>query len=315
MHYPGNKVLTDDYRTSDNFYQSDRLLQAYLKKYLAEDALSYMNPLLDRLGKQAAGPMNELSRQADRNGPVLKKRSKLGETVNEVEFHPAYWQLMDIAAESEMFYVKYEPELWERFAGNRHKMGFAVGQLYAMTELGQYCPLCMTDGAAHLIDQYASKEDRERLLPKLSARQGDQLFTGAMFLTEKAGGSDVGANLCRAEQESGDQYRLNGEKWFCSNVNADVMMVLARTGKVEEGIHGLSLFLVEKKLPDGSRNPLNIIRLKDKLGVRSMATGEVELTGTKGTLLGKEGEGFKIMAGMINLSRTYNAVAALAGSR
>src|SRR5699024_10583481 len=147
-----------------------------------------------------------------------------GETINEVDFHPAYWELMKIAAQSEMLHVKYHPELRDRFAGNRHKMGFAAGQLYGMSELGQYCPLCMTDGAAYLIDRYASEADKERLLPKLSARVGGQLFTGAMFLTEKAGGSDVGANLCRAEKIDGNRYRLNGEKWFCSNVNADVMM-------------------------------------------------------------------------------------------
>src|SRR5699024_9651084 len=112
----------------------------------------------------------------------------------------------------------------------------------------------------------------------------------------------------------GNRYRLNGEKWFCSNVNADVMMVLARTQTAKQGTAGLSLFLVERYV-DGERNPLNIIRLKEKLGVRSMATGEVQLTDTEGTLLGQEGAGFKLMAEMINLSRTYNAVASLAGAR
>jgi alkylation response protein AidB-like acyl-CoA dehydrogenase len=92
-------------------------------------------------------------------------------------------------------------------------------------------------------------------------------------------------------------------------------MVLARTGPVGEGIRGLSIFLVEKYLPDGSRNPIDIIRLKDNLGVRSMATGEVRLENTIGKRLGQEGEGLKIMARMINISRNYNSVAALAGNR
>ncbi|MDZ7682479.1 MAG: acyl-CoA dehydrogenase family protein [Fodinibius sp.] len=189
-----------------------------------------------------------------------------------------------------------------------------LGQLYAMSELGQYCPHCMTDGAAYLVEQFAEESDRARLLPKLGAKNGDKLYSGAMFLTEKSGGSDVGANLCTAEQVQGKRYRLNGEKWFCSNVNADVIMALARTGPVEEGTRGLSLFLVERELP-GGRNPMEIIRLKDKLGVRSMATGEVRFNDTVGKRLGAEGAGFKVMAQMINISRNYNSVAALAGYR
>ncbi|MDZ7715072.1 MAG: acyl-CoA dehydrogenase family protein [Balneolaceae bacterium] len=184
-----------------------------------------------------------------------------------------------------------------------------------MSELGVYCPLCMTDGAAHLVDRYAPEEVKKRLLPRLSAKEGDDLYTGAMFLTEKSGGSDVGRNLCTAQHIEGDKYKLNGEKWFCSNVNAEVILALARTDDIEEGTRGLSLFLVENNLPDGTRNPMNIIRLKDKLGVRSMATGEVELKDTIGIRLGEENNGFKLMAEMINISRLYNSVAAMSGTR
>ena len=315
MSKSSNQVLTDEAKSSENFYQSDRILRHHLKKHLSGSALEYMSDKLNTLGKKAATQMDTLSLNADTYSPVLQKRSKLGETINEVEFHPAYWELMDIAARSEMFYVKYDEKLRQTFYRERHRMGFAAGQIYAMSELGVYCPLCMTDGAAHLVDQYAPDDLKDRLLPKLSAREGDQLFTGAMFLTEKSGGSDVGRNLATAEKIEGDTYKLNGEKWFCSNVNADVIMALARTGEIEDGTRGLSLFLVEKYLPDGRRNPMNIIRLKDKLGVRSMATGEVEFEDTIGIRLGEENHGFKIMAEMINISRTYNSVAALGGSR
>lgn len=310
-----NQVLTDDARSSQNFYGSDRILRYYLDKHIPGPALEYMSNKLERLGREAPARMDDLSQKADKYSPVLKKRSKLGAPLNEVAFHPAYWELMDIAARSEMFYVKYEPELRKKFAGDRHKMGFAVGQLYAMGELGAYCPLCMTDGVAHLVDRYAPADIKKRLLPKLSAREGNELYSGAMFLTEKSGGSDVGRNLCTAEQIEGNRYALNGEKWFCSNVNADVIMALARTGEVKDGTRGLSLFLVEKKLPDGRRNPINIIRLKDKLGARSMATGEVQFEDTIGIRFGEENKGFNLMTEMINISRTYNSVAAVAGSR
>jgi alkylation response protein AidB-like acyl-CoA dehydrogenase len=315
MSDPKNQVLTDDYRTSQNFYSSDLILHSYLKKHLPEEDLHYLDTRLGALGKRAATEMDELSMQADQQPPTLMKRNKYGLDLDKVEFHPAYWQLMDIAAESEMFYLKYHPDMDGRFDANRHQMGFAVGQLYAMSELGQYCPHCMTDGAAFLIEQFGDEEDKVRLLPKLGSRVGDGLYSGAMFLTEKSGGSDVGANLTEAEHIEGKRYKLNGEKWFCSNVNADVIMALARTGPVEEGTRGLSIFLVEKQLPNGDRNPMEIIRLKDKLGVRSMATGEVRFQDTIGKRLGNEGEGFKVMAQMINISRNYNSVAALAGFR
>ncbi|MDX1586246.1 MAG: acyl-CoA dehydrogenase family protein [Balneolaceae bacterium] len=310
-----NKVLSGDPLRSENFFQSDLILRSYLDKHVSASALDYMEDHLDRLGTQAALTMDDLSQKADKFGPELKQRNRLGEEVNEVAFHPAYWKLLHIAAESEMFYVKYERSLRERFAGQRHQLGYAAGQLYAMSELGVYCPLCMTDGAAHLVDRYAGSEERVRLLPRLSSKSGEKLYTGAMFLTEKSGGSDVGRNLASAEQVDGRTYRLSGEKWFCSNVNAEVIMALARTGDIEEGTRGLSLFLVEKKLSDGRENPMDIVRLKEKLGVRSMATGEVRFNNTRGILLGEENKGFKLMAEMINISRIYNSVAAVAGMR
>jgi len=315
MSDPKNRVLDEDFRTSQNFYSSDLVLQSYLQKHLSNSAFQYIDPRLERLGSKAAMVMDELSMKADQHAPTLKKRNRLGRELNEVEFHPAYWQLMDIAAGSEMFYLKYHPDMDGHFEGNRHQLGFAAGQLYAMSELGQYCPHCMTDGAAYLIEEFGLDEDKERLLSKLGARDADELYTGAMFLTEKSGGSDVGANRCTATHSEGNLYKLNGEKWFCSNVNADVIMALARTGPFDAGTRGLSLFLVENELPKGRRNPMRVIRLKDKLGVRSMATGEVRFEDTIGKRLGEEGEGFKIMTRMINISRNYNSVAAVAGTR
>lgn len=313
--HPEKKVLTEDARKSRNFYRSDRILRQYLEKHLSTSAMEYMDDKLDRLGRQAAGMMDELSFQADKHPPRLKKRSPLGEDIDEVEFHPAYSKLLEIAAESEMFYVKYNPGLRDRFTGDRNKLCFAAGQLYAMSELGVYCPLCMTDGAAHLVDRHADPEIQERILPGLSAREGGKLRTGAMFITEKTGGSDVGANLCRATPEEGTQYRLNGEKWFCSNVNAEVVMTLARTGPPAEGTRGLSLFLVENNRGGEKGSPFEIIRLKDKLGVRSMATGEIGFRDTKAVRIGEENRGFKLMAEMINISRIYNSAGALGASR
>ena len=310
-----NRVLTADRKTSDNHYYSDRILRHYIKTVLSQEAQAYMEDKYAELGEKAAGMLNELSMLADHKGPELVKRTPYGETCDDILFHPAYWEMMDIAAKSEMFYAKWASECTVNFKHEAHTIGFVSGMLFAMSESGQYCPLAMTDGVARLVDLYGSEEDKARLLPGLYARTGKELRTGAMFLTEKSGGSDVGANLTAAKHVEGRTYHLTGEKWFCSNVNADLIFVLARTNPDIKGTKGLSIFLVEKYLPNGGRNPMEIVRIKDKLGVRSMASGECLLKNTVGTLYGEEGEGMKIMLDMIALMRLYNAVAALAGER
>jgi len=312
---PRNRVLSSQYGPSSNFFTSDRMFAHVLKHQLSSAGYSYMRPLWQTLGEEAAGRMNALSLTADKHAPELVERSPLGDTIQEIRFHPAYWDLMQVAVSSQMLRVKWEPGLKARFKSEQHALGFGSGFLFALSESGQYCPLCMTDGVARLLDMFGEEEDKKRLLPGIFTEQASSFLTGAMFLTEKSGGSDVGANLVKAEKISGSTYRLSGEKWFCSNVNADIIFVLARTDESIPGTRGLSIFLVEKLLTDGTRNPLGIIRLKDKLGVRSMASAECMLDGTIGKLVGKEFEGFKMMAEMMNLSRLYNSVAAVSAAR
>ena len=310
-----NTVLDGAPRISQNFHQSDLIIQSLLAQELSKEANNYMRGILDGLGEAAAGKMNSLSLDADKNSPELIKRNPLGENIDEIKFHPAYWELMEIAVKSEMFRVKWEPSLRKKFEKERNQMGFAAGFLYCMSEMGQYCPLCMTDGVARLIDLHCDPEDKDRLMPHIYTDAAEDLMTGAMFLTEKTGGSDVGANIVSATPTGDGMYLLNGEKWFCSNANGDIIFVLARTDKSVPGIKGISIFLVEKYLEDGSRNPIEIVRLKDKLGVRSMASAECILTNTVGKLVGEEFQGFRVMADMVNLSRIYTAMGSLAGSR
>jgi acyl-CoA dehydrogenase len=135
-----------------------------------------------------------------------------------------------------------------------------------------------------------------------------------MFLTERQGGSDVGSNDVTATQQGG-RWLLSGDKWFCSNVDAEAILVLARMPDGGPGTRGLGLFLALREAPAGNGATSRIHRLKEKLGVRSMATGEVTLEHTEGFLIGGAGQGFKLMAEMINLSRMYNAVASVAAMR
>lgn len=310
-----NRVLDQNFKASTNFYQSDKIFKNHFKNTVSQEGFKYMSDKLEWTGKEAAGNMNELSLQADKHGPELVKRNFLGQNINEIRFHPAYWDLMKVAIKSEMFRVKWEPSLNKKFSNEKQRLGFASGYLYAMSESGQYCPLCMTDGVARLIDLFCDEEDKVRLMPHIYTDKADDLYTGAMFLTEKTGGSDVGASITVATHKEGKTWLLNGEKWFCSNVNAQLIFALARTDENVKGTRGLSIFLLEKNLPNGEKNPLDIIRLKDKLGVRSMASAECLLTDTHGIMVGNEFEGFKVMVEMISLSRLYNSVAALGASR
>lgn len=310
-----NRVLDKNFRKSKNFYESDLMLNHYLNKFLSVEAKTYMEDKWQVLGSRAAQKMDALSLLADKYPPQLIKRNHLGETINEIQFHPAYHTLTQMAIDSEMFRVKWQPDLRKKFQKELHQLGFTSFFLFGMSEGGLPCPLCMTDGVARLIDLHCKDEDKLRLLPHIYTNNLEELYTGAMFLTEKAGGSDVGANLVRATHLEGDYYLLNGEKWFCSNANAEIIFALARTNPEIAGTKGLSIFLIEKQKPDGSPNTMDIVRLKDKLGVRSMASAECILSDTVGKLVGKEGEGFKIMTDMINLSRLYNAVGSLSQMR
>jgi acyl-CoA dehydrogenase len=147
----------------------------------------------------------------------------------------------------------------------------------------------------------------QRYLPALTSLDPEVALQGAMFMTERAGGSDVGALETIARQD-GEHWRLYGEKWFCSNADADLALVLARPEGATHGTRGLGLFLLPRVLPDGSRNSYRIVRLKDKLGTRSMASGEIVLEGAQAFLVGDIERGFVQMAEMVNASRLSNAV-------
>ena len=309
-----NKVLINEARFSKNFYTSDLIHRHYLEKNLKSDNLSVIAEELFKMGQIAAGVLNNLSMAADKNPPQLVKRDAWGEDTDDILFHPAYKEMIKLAVESKMFHLKWKDNGLS-LTDEANTISFGISYLFAMSESGLYCPLCMTDAAATLISKHCDDSDKKRLLEAIASLDVDSFKTGAMFLTEKAGGSDVGANLVTATHQEGRRYFLNGEKWFCSNVNAEIIFALARTDSEKKGTKGLSIFLIEPFKKDGSRNALNIIRLKDKLGVKSMASAECILNDTEGKLIGEEFNGFKIMTDMINTSRLYNAVAALSASR
>jgi alkylation response protein AidB-like acyl-CoA dehydrogenase len=179
--------------------------------------------------------------------------------------------------------------------------------LFNEAEFGLGCPINVTDSAAHLVARFGSAEIKARFLPRMLSQDMAELWQGAQFMTEKEGGSDVGQATCVARRVDGE-WRIYGEKWFCSNADAAVATLLARPDGAPGGTRGLGLFVMPRALDDGTPNRYSIIRLKDKLGTRSMASGEIRLDGALAYPLGALDAGFKQMAEMINWSRLSNGV-------
>jgi acyl-CoA dehydrogenase len=308
-----------------NFFTADPDLAFLLRQHLISEDYERAYELLTRMGAVASERMDVLADVANRHGPQLVQYDKRGQRVDEVVFHPAYHELERIAYEEFAIAACTHREDTPYWPGRvPQPVKFALAYLGMQAESGVFCPVSMTDALARVIERYASAPLKQRVLPHLTALTMTELQQGAMFLTEKQGGSDVGLTATIAKPisdavASGDQlqpdWELWGDKWFCSNVSADLILTLARPEGAPEGTRGLGLFLVPRTLDDGSRNAYSINRLKDKLGTRSLATGEVTLHGARAYLVGDLQRGFVQMTEMINLTRIWAAVGSLSAMR
>src|SRR5205823_8023261 len=175
-------------------------------------------------------------------------------------------------------------------------------------------PVAMTDAAARVLTAFGPSGLRDEVVPHLVSREPGEAWTAGQWMTEQQGGSDVGANAVEARRANG-HWRLYGRKYFCSNVGGEVVLTLARPQDGAAGTRGLGLFLVRRQLGGGELNSYRVDRLKDKLGTRAMATGEVTLEGAEAELVGDLEQGFQQMTPMLNITRLHNAIAASAGIR
>jgi acyl-CoA dehydrogenase len=294
--------------TGMNFYRADPALTDLLRLHLPEATFRHIEPHLDRLGAMAGGHLDECARLADRHTPVLHQRDKFGRDTQWIEYHPAYRELeraafgeFGIHAMSVRKGILGWPDKYPVVA--KHAFTF----LFNQAEFGLGCPINVTDGCAKLLANFGSEALKAKYLDGLTQTDMNKLTQGGQFMTEKEGGSDVGTLTTRAVQE-GDHWRLYGEKWFCSNADAEVVMLLARPEGAGPGTRGVGLFLMPRRLDDGSQNHYRIVRLKDKLGTRSMASGEIKFEGAIAYAVGKLDRGFVQMAEMVNSSRLSNGV-------
>ena len=252
--------------------------------------------------------MAERGRLANENTPKLKTFDSKGNRRDEVEFHPAYHELMARSAHAGLHNSTWTSD--GRPSGAPSEVVRAAKfYMASQVETGHLCPITMTRASVAALA--AQPDLLAKAMPVIGNRAYDPTFapwptkrgmTLGMGMTEKQGGTDVRSNMTRATRE-GDAYRITGHKWFMSAPMCDAFLVLAQADE------GLSCFFMPRFLPDGTVNAIEFQRLKEKLGNRSNASSEVEFRGAWATRVGEEGKGIRTIIQMVQLTRQDCAIA------
>lgn len=296
-----------------NQFTEDELLKNYLKFRLPEKIYDEVFLNLSRFGERVITDIAECAREAENNPPEHVPFGPWGERIDEIRTSRGWRELHKISAEEEIVALGYG----RRYQHHSRTVQFAKLYLFHPSSAFYSCPLAMTDGAAKLIEIYGDHELKQKAFMHLVSSHPETFWISAQWMTERTGGSDVSATETVARLVDGE-WRLYGTKWFCSAVNAQMCMLLARTvnekGESTPGSRGLSLFYVELSKPE-DKKCYEILRLKEKLGTNALPTAEVKLNGLKGVLVGKTGDGVKNIASMFNVTRLYNAVTSVAAFR
>lgn len=280
-----------------NVVTSDLALTEAVLRHASADVLDDLTPLGSEAGTADA---REHGMLANRHHPELVPYDRYGTRVDEVAFHPSWHWLMERAVGHGLAAAPWESD--DPHAHVRRAAGFLA---WSQTEPGHGCPISMTYAAVPALraDDAIAREWTPLLAslrydPGVRARSSKLGALAGMGMTEKQGGSDVRANVTQARPTSDDGwYTLHGHKWFTSAPMNDVFLVLAQA----EG--GLTCFVVPRVLDDGTRNRIDVVRLKDKLGNRSNASSELELDGTLAQRLGDEGRGVRTIIEMVAATR------------
>jgi acyl-CoA dehydrogenase len=296
-----------------DFYREDPNLEFVCSTVMAPEVLARARPHLSAMGACAGDELDALAAAADRNPPTLSSWDQRGRRVDEIAFHPAYREMEKLAfSRFGLAAMSHRPGVLGWPGPVPHTVKYALSYLFAQSEFGLLCPVNVTDSTSRMLRAYGSAELQAAYLPRLTTTDMAELWQGTQWMTERAGGSDVGAATTVARRDADSTWRLWGDKWFCSNANADVALTLARPEGAPAGTAGLAMFVVPRLLPDGTRNAWTINRLKDKLGARSMASAEVTYAGAIAYPVGDPARGFRQMMEMVNVSRLSNAMRAAA---
>jgi putative acyl-CoA dehydrogenase len=301
---PTHEVLNMPPHLGDqNLWASDVALGEAVNR---EGGAAHVATLKSFGAAMGSAPNFELAHQANRQEPQLRAYDRYGMRINQVEYHPAYHDLMTIAIENEV------PSFaWNHVGAGAHVAHAALTYMYSQVEGGVMCPMAMTYSAIPTLRLTPAVGDE--WIPRLTSPAYDRRdipvteklgATIGMFMTEKQGGSDVRSNSTRATPIGaatgpGAAYRLTGHKFFCSAPMSDAFLTLAYC----EG--GLSCFLMPRWTPDDERNSIFLQRLKDKLGNRSNASSEIEIQDAFGIMVGEQGRGVRSIIEMVVHNRFY----------
>jgi len=289
-----------------DYLQADPNLQNILEMYMGE-AFHRHKPMLTKAARLSATRMDDLAKisNRDENLPLLSRFNNIGIRTEEVVFHPSYHDLGAEIWRTGVLSVLEE-------SGNEMLSGALTYLIAHNGEAGHVCPVACAAGLIKLLQKVGTADQKKRYLPRLLNPDYAQRLHAAQFVTEVQGGSDVALNSCVAEPDDDHEgmYRVSGEKWFCSVIDAGLYVVTARPGGASQGTKGLALFLVPREI-NGEVNAFAIRRLKYKLGTRSLASAEVDFIGALAEPIGPIEDGFANLMGIVlDTSRVYNAVAA-----
>ena len=285
----------------DNVYRADRNLQALLQRsapWLTDDDTER----LSSFGGWVATAVDEQADYTNRFAPpVLETLDEDGRPRTAVRHNPLY------AAVHREVYERGIVGLNYGAVRRPYTLTFAMGYLLAQSDISIHCPVTLTGAVAHVLDRFAPEAVRNAYMPRLVRTDG-KAVTGGTWVTEKQGGSDVGTTQTTARRTN-DGILLSGLKWFASNVDGGIALTLARPEGAAGGGAGLGLYLVPARAPDGTPNRYRIRRLKDKLGTRGLATGEIELEDAHAVEVAPPPDGLKTMMAALGYSRIHNAMA------
>ncbi len=293
-----------------NQYTEDRLLQAYLHWRIPAQIMSNLTPHLKHLGQRAVSEMLEWADEAERNPPKHIPYDPWGRRIDDIETCQGWKNLEKVAAEEGLIAAGYE----RKYAEYSRIYQMALLYLYHPSSAICSCPLAMTDGAARAIELYGDDYLKNKAYKYLTSRDPNNFWTSGQWMTERAGGSDVGGTSTVAKKV-GDQYELHGTKWFTSATTSQMAMTLARIEGSDPGSRGLSLFYLELRNDKNELNKIVVHRLKDKLGTKALPTAELSLQGTPARLVGGEGGGVKKIASLFNITRVYNSICSVGHMR
>jgi hypothetical protein len=268
-----------------NWYRLDPELQARVRRDAPPEDVEWSEQTLDGFGALVGGTIARAADIVDAHPPELVRYDRWANEVNELAHHPAM-----LEAKAALWQAGYPsgftPQARER---GRPTPGVVLGgasYLLSQADTGMVCSLGMTTGVAGLVEAYAPPDVRDGLLAGLRAADVADAVDGSMFLTERDGGSDLGRTVhCTARDLGDGRVAITGEKWFCSNVDGAAIVLLARPEGAPDGPAGLGLYLVPRVTDDGTPNHYSVRRLKQKLGTKSVPTGEVEFHGALGYAL------------------------------